>query len=154
MDLRVPHAEASDVDPVEPQHRDGTRESARGTAASVVERLVQAEPSRKQVIGVIAPVVEVAADDQRRAMRRQLQDYMRRVQGQVKVHEEQPTGHISQLFPQDDYGFLEAADGTEIYFHRHSVLGDRFDALKIGAAVRYVREQGEEGPQASTVEPL
>lgn len=96
----------------------------------------------------------VAIRDAFNAMRRQLQDYVRQQQGQVKVHEQRPTGRVTQIFPEDDFGFIESTDGTEIYFHRNSVLSGRFDNLNIGSIVRYVQEQGAEGPQASTVELL
>jgi ribosomal subunit interface protein len=42
-------------------------------------------------------------------------------------------------------------DGREIYFHRNAVLNGGFDHLEVGAHVRYVEEEGEKGPQASTV---
>jgi cold shock CspA family protein len=51
----------------------------------------------------------------------------------------------------EGYGFIEASDGREIYFHRNSVLGDGFDDLEVGATVTFNEEQGERGPQASTV---
>lgn len=85
------------------------------------------------------------------AMRRQLEDYTRRRRGQVKRHEEQPRGKVTKLFPPLDYGFLETPDGTEVYFHRNSVVDGDFDDLDIGDEVRFAREQGVEGPQASTV---
>jgi ribosomal subunit interface protein len=94
----------------------------------------------------------VAIRDAFNAMRRQLQEYGRKERGEVKVHEQQPTGRVTQLFPDEDFGFLESTDGTEVYFHRNSVLGDEFDKLEVGSAVRFVQEQGAEGPQASTVE--
>jgi len=46
---------------------------------------------------------------------------------------------------------IETRDGREIYFHRNSVLNAAFDDLKIGAEVRFAEEEGEQGPQASTV---
>ena len=96
----------------------------------------------------------VAIRDAFNAMRRQLQDYMRQQRGQVKVHDQPTTGRVARMFPEDDFGFLESADGIDVYFHRNSVLGDEFDRLKVGSMVRFVEEQGAEGPQASTVELL
>jgi cold shock CspA family protein len=84
-------------------------------------------------------------------MRRRLEDHSRRQRGSVKTHEGPPQARVSRLFPEEGYGFLETPDGAEIYFHRNSVLGAGFDRLEIGAEVRYVMEQGEKGPQASTV---
>jgi cold shock CspA family protein len=73
----------------------------------------------------------------------------RRQRGAVKVHETPPLGRVAKLF--SDYGFVETADGREIYFHRNAVLHDGFDHLAVGAEVEIVEEQGEQGPQASTV---
>ncbi len=85
------------------------------------------------------------------AIRRRLEDYARRQRGSVKAHEAFPQARVSKLFPEEGYGFLETPDGSEIYFHRNSVLGEGFDRLEIGAEVRFVEEMGEQGPQASTV---
>ena len=53
--------------------------------------------------------------------------------------------------PGEDCGFIETADGREVFFHRNSVLDDAFDRLTVGSEVRFVEEMGEKGPQASTV---
>jgi cold shock CspA family protein/ribosome-associated translation inhibitor RaiA len=92
-----------------------------------------------------------AIDDAFKAMGRRLQDYARRHRMQVKTHEPAPQARISKLFPSDGYGFLETPDGREVYFHGNSVLGEGFAHLRIGAAVNFVEEKGEKGPQASTV---
>jgi len=62
-----------------------------------------------------------------------------------------PRGIVSTLFPERGYGFLTTTDGKEFYFHKNSVLGDKFKNLRIGTKVRFVEELGEKGPQASTV---
>jgi cold shock CspA family protein/ribosome-associated translation inhibitor RaiA len=93
----------------------------------------------------------VAARDAFRAARRKLQDYERKRYQQVKSHTGQPHGIVSELHPAEDYGRIDAADGRSIYFHRHSVLGEGFDRLSTGTEVRFVEEQGDRGPQASTV---
>ncbi len=85
------------------------------------------------------------------AARRQLEDYAREQRGSVKTHEAMALGRVTQLEPQLGYGFLETPDGREIYFHCNSVLDAGFDKLEIGAEVRFVEEEGEQGPQASTV---
>lgn len=84
--------------------------------------------------------------------RRQLQDYVRRRRGQVKTKVGPPRGRVVELFQNEGYGFLETEDGGEVYFHRNSVLNDAFDRLEIGSEVRFAEEEGEKGPQASTVE--
>lgn len=86
-----------------------------------------------------------------RKARRQLQEYIQRHRRDVKQHAELPVGRVARLFREAGYGFLETIDGREVYFHRNSVLGDRFTSLEVGATVEFVEEAGEKGPQASTV---
>lgn len=93
----------------------------------------------------------VAIRDAFDAARRRLEDYARRQRGAVKAHEEALRARITKLFPIEGYGFLETPDGREIYFHRHSVLNPGFDRLEIGTEVRFAEEEGEKGPQASSV---
>jgi len=95
--------------------------------------------------------VYVAIRDAFDAARRQLEDYVRIRRNKVKVHETEPHGRIKQLFPQNDYGIIETADGREIYFHRNSILDANFDKLEEGTSVRFNEEMGDNGPQASTV---
>lgn len=85
------------------------------------------------------------------ASRRVLEDYVRELRGAVKLHESAPIGTVLSLEPELDHGFIEAPDGREIYFHRHSVLNEAFDELQVGSRVRFAEEEGEKGPQASTV---
>jgi cold shock CspA family protein/ribosome-associated translation inhibitor RaiA len=86
--------------------------------------------------------------------RRQLQDKARRMQGQVKQHEEQPIGTISQIDPSGEFGFIESSDGRELYFHRNSVLEPGGSSLAVGTRVSFFEEMGDKGPQASTVKLL
>jgi cold shock CspA family protein len=86
--------------------------------------------------------------------RRRLQDFAHRERRQTKIHVPQATGRVCKLFPEKGYGFLETPDGTEIYFHKNSVLNDAFDRLTVGANVRFSEEMGEKGAQASTVRAL
>jgi cold shock CspA family protein/ribosome-associated translation inhibitor RaiA len=63
-----------------------------------------------------------------------------------------PHGIVVKLFRDRGYGFLQSIDGREIYFHQHSVLNRRWPQLEVGCKVRYAEEDGDKGPQASTVE--
>ena len=63
-----------------------------------------------------------------------------------------PHGRVTKLFPDRGYGFLESAEGVELYFHKNSVIHGRFERLEVGAEVRYAEELGDKGPQASTVD--
>jgi len=95
--------------------------------------------------------VYVAIRDAFNAVSRQLVSYVNRRRRQVKVHEIPPHGRISQLFIDKGYGKIEASDGREIYFHKNSVLSADFNKLEIGTEVRFAEEDGDLGPQASTV---
>ncbi len=98
--------------------------------------------------------IRVALRDAFDSARRKLEDYVRRRRGAVKALEAAPHARVSQLFPAEGYGFLRTADGREVYFHRHSVLHEAFDRLQVGAEVAFVEEEGQKGPQASTVRPV
>lgn len=100
------------------------------------------------------PDLFTAIQDAFDAARRQIQDYARRQRGDVKVREEPGHARVSKLFPFEGYGFLDTADGREIYFHEHSVLNGGFKRLEVGTEVRFAEEMGEKGPQASTVVPV
>jgi cold shock CspA family protein/ribosome-associated translation inhibitor RaiA len=90
------------------------------------------------------------------AVRRQLEDYVRRRRGDVKAHEAPAHGRIVRLIAEGDYGFISAGDGTEVYFHRNSVANGGFEKLTVGDEVRFSvdPDEGEKGPQASAVAPV
>ncbi len=92
-----------------------------------------------------------AVNDAFKRARRRLQDQVRRMRRQVKAHEAQPLATVASVDRAAGFGFLETADGREIYFHRNSVLEGGFDKLDAGTRVAFAEEQGEKGPQASTV---
>jgi cold shock CspA family protein len=85
--------------------------------------------------------------------RRRLEDVAREQRGAVKTHEVPAHGEVVELERADGYGFIQAGE-NRIYFHRASVLDDAFDELTIGTRVAFAEEQGEKGPQASTVRIL
>jgi cold shock CspA family protein/ribosome-associated translation inhibitor RaiA len=84
---------------------------------------------------------------------RQLEEYDLIKSRNVKSHDLIPHGKVSRLFRERGYGFIESSDGREIYFHENSSL-DGFRKLKTGMAVRFEEEEGEKGPQASSVKIL
>ena len=95
----------------------------------------------------------VALRDAFRAAERQVAKHREHQEGDVKAHVAPPAGRVTRLVPKADHGFITLDDGQEIYFHRHSVAADGFDALRIGDAVTLIMSEGEEGPQASLVSP-
>lgn len=86
-----------------------------------------------------------------RAARRQLQSEAQRRRGDARPPHE-PRALVVRLFPEDGYGFLKMPDGHELYFHRNSVLHGDFERLAVGTEVRFEEEEGDKGPQASTVQ--
>ena len=89
-----------------------------------------------------------------RRARRRLLDHARRLQGEVKHHEDQPIGTVSSLDASGGFGFLQSGAGREVYFHRNSVIDGGFSRLRVGSRVVFAEEIGEKGPQASTVKLL
>jgi ribosomal subunit interface protein len=134
------------------------RHSRKGNRYAV--RITVAVPGREIAVSRSGPRdqahqdVYVAVRDAFNAMRRRLEDHARTRRGDVKTHEPPPHGRVERLFAAEGYGFIVAADGREIYFHRNSVLNDGFDALAVGDEVRFAEEDGEKGSQASTVVPV
>ncbi len=98
--------------------------------------------------------IYVALRDAFNAAERLIEDFARKRRGDVKSHEAPPEAVVKTLISPEEYGFLETAEGTEIYFHRSSVVADGFGKLHVGDKVRYTAVQGEQGLRASTVEPI
>ena len=69
-----------------------------------------------------------------------------------KGHDGQPHGMVERLFD-EGYGFIRAlGDNQQFYFHRNSVLHGDFERLAVGTEVRFSPEEGDKGPQASSVQ--
>jgi ribosomal subunit interface protein len=100
--------------------------------------------------------IYVAVRDCFDAVRRQLEDHVRRRRGDVKSHVVPAHGRIARLIAEANYGFISASDGTEVYFHRNSVANGGFEKLTVGDEVRFSLHptEGEKGPQASAVVPV
>ncbi len=96
--------------------------------------------------------INAAIRDAFDAMYRQLEDYARKQRGDVKTHEPPPHGRVVDL--SDDHGTIEASDGRLVYFHRHAVVDEAFENLRQGTEVWFADEEGDQGPQASTVHVL
>jgi ribosomal subunit interface protein len=95
-----------------------------------------------------------AIDDAFNDAERVLDGHAHHREPDTKTHLKPPRGVVAKLFPDRGYGFIEAEDGREIYFHRNSLMGSGFDGLALGAKVRFAEEDGDKGPQASTVHLL
>jgi cold shock CspA family protein/ribosome-associated translation inhibitor RaiA len=79
------------------------------------------------------------------------EERMEELQPDTKTHLKPAHGYVAKIFADRGYGFIQTEDGREVYFHRNSVLAVSFDKLHVGAKVRFAEEDGEKGPQASTV---
>jgi ribosome-associated translation inhibitor RaiA len=111
-------------------------------------------PNGREVnIGRTPPADERHADlpfainDAFKHARRRLQDQVRRLQGQVKQHEGQPIATVKTIDPSGEFGFLEAADGHEVYFHRNSVLDGAFDRLAVAPTSHSPRRWAKKDPR-------
>jgi len=98
--------------------------------------------------------VYVAIRDAFEALVRRIEDVSRQRRGDIKAHEEEPSGEVVRLFPDESYGFIEDKAAGEIYFHAHSVPNDGFHKLKVGSKVHYRAEPGDKGLQATVVKPF
>lgn len=86
--------------------------------------------------------------------RRRLKEARKRRKGDVKDHPRRATGRVREIFPGEEYGFIEDSDGRIVYFHRNSVAGDGWQGLDTGDEVEFEEEQGDKGPQAVAVYPV
>lgn len=137
IDLTVPTEE------IVVAHDASLHGSAQDTDARKATKRGETDPERKHARVAVREAFDIA--------RRRLQDFARRQRGTVKIAARQPRGRIARLSPIDEYGYIEAEDGHDVYFQKSSVLHDMFDRLKVGSRVTFVEEPGEKGPQASTV---
>jgi cold shock CspA family protein len=90
------------------------------------------------------------------AVERQLKKTAQLRRGEEKNHashaDGQASGIVEKLFD-EGYGFLRALDDDrQVYFHRNSVLHGDFERLEVGTEVRFTPQEGDEGPQASSVQ--
>jgi ribosomal subunit interface protein len=87
------------------------------------------------------------------AIEKQLKKTVALRRHEEKVRHGKPRGMVEKLFTNEGYGFIRTLDGgRQFYFHQNSVLHDDFPRLSVGTEVRFNPEQGEEGPQASSVQ--
>lgn len=63
-------------------------------------------------------------------------------------------GNIKKLIRDRGFGFINAEDGTEVFFHRSGLEGVDFDTLQEGTDVEFELEKGPKGPRAVKVKPI
>lgn len=140
IDLTVPGEE------VVVSHEAGLHATAQDVDTEKFTKAAESDAERKHARVAIREAFDIA--------RRQLQDCARRQRRAVKTPARQSRGRIAELFPVDEYGYIEAEDGHQVYFEKSSVLKGAFNRLAVGSAVSFVEEAGNKGPQASTVSLL
>lgn len=86
------------------------------------------------------------------AVERSLKELVEEQRGEEKIHpDQQVTGVVKVVYPEDDYGFIRTVEGQDIYFHRNSLINADLDEITEGTGVHFESELGEEGLQATTV---
>ena len=137
IDLTVPGGE------LVVNHEPTLKSKARQTGEAEIRKHLEARSPNKHLRQAISDAFKAAG--------RRLQDYVRRQRGDVKHSQSRPVAKVNQLFRTKGYGFLLTGEGREIYFHKDSVLNRAFGRLRVGSTVTFAEEQGDEGPQASSV---
>ncbi len=114
------------------------------------ELVVSREPHRAKE-KYADPDIHVCLREAFKTAERRLIEYKRRLAGEVKPHAQALAGQISQLYPAQDHGFILTPTGTQLYFHRNSLITGDFDRLRVGERVHFVETVGDTGPIASKV---
>ena len=61
-------------------------------------------------------------------------------------------GTIRRLITDRGFGFIQTAEGTDLFFHRNALQGVEFDTLREGQEVEFDMDKGRDGrPQAASV---
>ena len=61
------------------------------------------------------------------------------------------SGTIKKLIRDRGFGFISSEDGTEIFFHRNSIVDGDFDAMNEEQSVEFEIETTPKGPSAVNV---
>ena len=99
------------------------------------------------------PDLHQSLRDAFKAAERRLLEYKRKLNREVKLHEEAFAGEVSQLYPSEEHGFILTNEGTQLYFHRNALTQGDFEKLRKGDRVRFVPADGDTGPIAYKVWP-
>ena len=60
-------------------------------------------------------------------------------------------GVIKRLISDKGFGFVQASDGNEYFFHQSAVVDGRFDELREGQSLTFDTGQGPKGPRAENI---
>ncbi|MFA5271109.1 MAG: cold shock domain-containing protein [Candidatus Omnitrophota bacterium] len=64
------------------------------------------------------------------------------------------SGKIKKLVRERGFGFISDTDGTEVFFHKNSLVGVEFDALNGTEDVQFEVEKSPKGAKAVNVSLL
>jgi CspA family cold shock protein len=67
---------------------------------------------------------------------------------------ERETGTVKWFSKRKGYGFIERAEGGDVFVHYSSIDGDGFRNLEEGEQVEFGVENGQKGPSAVHVRKL
>ncbi|MFL5331814.1 MAG: cold-shock protein [Geminicoccaceae bacterium] len=60
-------------------------------------------------------------------------------------------GIIKRIISDKGFGFVQASDSTEYFFHQSACADAPFDSLREGQAVTFDKGQGPKGPRAENI---
>ena len=63
-------------------------------------------------------------------------------------------GKIKRIIRRRSFGFIDAEDGQEVFFHRSALEGIDLDSLEEGNEVEFDVEEGPKGPRAVNVKEV
>jgi CspA family cold shock protein len=64
---------------------------------------------------------------------------------------EKEQGTVKWFDGQKGFGFIERAEGKDVFVHHTSIVGDGYRNLTEGQRVEFTVTQGQKGPQAENV---
>ena len=72
----------------------------------------------------------------------------------VVKEERLPEGTVKWFSNEKGYGFIERADGDDVFVHHSAIQAEGYRSLTEGQRVQFEVVQGDKGLQASNVQPV